>query len=86
MYRIMLSLGTIVGLNVPLLPDYVRKDNIGRAQGILQVNISVAFIFSSSGLIELAKLAKNEGEIYFGTAGAMLLAAVFFAFGIKDIK
>ena len=82
----MLSLGTIVGLNVPLLPDYVRKDKIGYTQGILQVKISAAFIFSSSGLIELAKLAKNEGQIYFGTAGTMLALAVFLTFGIKDVK
>ncbi len=29
--RIIISSGTIITMNVPLLPDYVQKDNIGRA-------------------------------------------------------
>ena len=30
-FRIMLSAGSVVGLNVPLLPDYVDKEYVGRA-------------------------------------------------------
>ena len=30
-FRIMLSSGAVVGLNVPLLPDYVKKEFLGRA-------------------------------------------------------
>ena len=29
-YRCMLSVGTVVGLNLPLLPDYVAKEHLGR--------------------------------------------------------
>ena len=30
-FRIMLSTGAVVGLNVPLIPDYVEKEYVGRA-------------------------------------------------------
>lgn len=53
-YRCMLSVGTVVGLNLPLLPDYVAKEHLGKAQGVVQVIISFAFIFSSTGLLEVA--------------------------------
>ena len=42
--------GTTIGMNVPLLPDYVQKDNIGRAQGILHIMVSLSWILATTGL------------------------------------
>lgn len=53
--RTLLSFGTIVGLNAPLLPDYVQGPFIGRAYAINQLVISSAFIFSSTGLMQIGK-------------------------------
>jgi len=33
--RIMISIGSTFGLNVPLLPDYVKYEFIGRAMAII---------------------------------------------------
>ena len=49
--RILISIGSIFGLAVPLLPDYVKKENMGRAMGIIEVVVVSAYIFSSTGLL-----------------------------------
>ena len=49
--RILISFSTVISLNVPLLPDYVQKDSIGLCGAYIEVVISFAFIFSSSGLM-----------------------------------
>lgn len=44
--RVLISLGLIVSLNIPLLPDYVRKEHMGKANGILQVVICLACLMA----------------------------------------
>lgn len=51
LFRISLSIGTVIGLNAPLLPDYVQPNYIGRANTIMEVVITAAYIFSSTGLM-----------------------------------
>lgn len=48
--RTCISLGTVIGMNVPLLPDYVQKESMGLANGYIEVVICSAFIFASTGL------------------------------------
>jgi len=45
---------------VPLLPDYVHKDNLGKAMGVIEVVVVGAYIFSSTGLLQLAKLSESN--------------------------
>ena len=49
--RVMISCGTLTGLNAPLLPDYVQKECLGRAIGHVEVIINLSFIFASTGLL-----------------------------------
>jgi len=54
--RILISIGAVFGMSVPLLPDYVQKDNMGKAMGIIEVVVVSAYILSSTGLLQIAKL------------------------------
>ena len=83
--RIMLGIGSAVGLNVPLLPDYVEKEYLGRAQGITQILVSCAFIFSSTGLMQIASFVEDLGSIYYVTSAVILAVTIFLFFGIKDV-
>ena len=83
--RITLSLGTSIGLNVPLLPDYVQNGSMGLANGYCQVVITLAFIFSSSGLMTLGKAVPEQSYIYYGTGGVIIFIAIFLTYGIKDV-
>ena len=83
--RCVLSLGTSIGLNCPLLPDYVSNKSMGLANGIGQVVISFAFIFSSSGLLTIAKNTENQSLIYYWTGSAIIGIAIFLSYGIKDV-
>jgi len=42
--RICISLGLIVILNLPLMPDYVKREKLGLANGYMQIVISAARI------------------------------------------
>ena len=58
---------------------------MGLANGVGQVIIALAFIFSSSGLLTIAKNIENQGLIYFWTGGVMIFIAIFLIYGIKDV-
>ena len=51
--RLLISSSLIITTGVPLLPDYVQTEYIGRANAIIEVIICFAFIFSSSGLFQI---------------------------------
>jgi MFS family permease len=52
--RTLISGGTVIGLNIPLLPDYVSPESMGLANAYVEVAICSAFIFASSGLYKIA--------------------------------
>lgn len=79
-------MGTVVGMNIPLLPDYVEQEHIGKANAIIQIVISSAFIFSTSGLLQIGKAVSDQGLIYYSLAGVIALSALLFIFTIKDVK
>lgn len=85
--RIMISVSTVISLNVPLLPDYVQKEYIGLCGAYLQIVISVSFIFSSSGLLSIANMIdeSNEGSIYYGLGIFFILVAFFCLYAVKDV-
>lgn len=49
--RVLISFGGVFGMAVPLLPDYVQKDNMGKAMGVIEVVIVSAYILASTGLL-----------------------------------
>lgn len=54
--RILVTFGTIIGLNLPLLPDYVQTEYMGRANAYIEVIICVAIIVSTTGILQIVKL------------------------------
>jgi MFS family permease len=52
--RCLISLGTVIAVNMPFLPDYVDKGSIGLANSYGQVIMSSALIFSSTGLYQIS--------------------------------
>ena len=44
--RVLISLGTTIGLNAPLLPDYVDPGSIGIAYGQVEVLITLSYFLS----------------------------------------
>ena len=81
----MISCGTLTGLNAPLLPDYVEKESLGRAVGQVEVVINMAFIFASTGMLQIADHLSDEKYIYFATGGTIILIAFWLIFGLKDV-
>jgi hypothetical protein len=58
---------------------------MGLANGYGQVVISCAFIFSSSGLLTIAKSIENQSLIYYWLGGFIITIAMFLSYGIKDV-
>ena len=83
--RCVLSLGTAMSLNMPLMPDYVDKKSIGLASAYNVIIMNLALIFASSGLYQIASLIKDQKYIYFGTASMIFLVAMYMVYGIKDV-
>lgn len=48
--RVVMSLGAIITLNIPLLPDYVQPESMGLANAYVQVAIPLSYILSTTGL------------------------------------
>lgn len=85
--RCMVSLGTAIAVNMPLLPDYVDKDSIGLANAYGQVIMSSALIFSSTGLYQISALADDSQQqyVYFAVGGLIGAVAIYMIWGIKDV-
>lgn len=85
--RILISFSTVISLNVPLLPDYVQPESVGKASSYIEVVICFAYIFSSSGLMSFVNLIDEmyEGRIYFGLGILFCCVAVFTLYGVKDV-
>ena len=85
--RCLISLGMVIGMNVPLLPDYVHKNSLGLANGYLELVTTAAYIFSSTGLLQIGRKVDSAGQkwIYYGLAAFIGLVALFLIFGIKDV-
>ena len=83
----MISLGTVIAINMPLLPDYVDKSSIGLANAYGQVIMSSALIFSSSGLYQIsASIADSDQKyVYFLVGGLIGIVAIYLMYGIKDV-
>lgn len=74
-----------MGMNVPLLPDYISKSSMGLAQGMTQVVVSGAFLFSSSGLYAIHSIVDDQKYIYFGIGAFVILVSLFMVVSIKDV-
>ena len=83
--RVMLSCGSLTGLNAPLLPDYVQKESLGKAVGQVEVVINLAFIFASTGMLQIASHLSDEKYIYFALGGTIIIIAFWLIFGLKDV-
>jgi len=46
-------MGSLIGLNIPLLPDYVQKGSLGLAGGINQMVVCAAFTFGTTGMYKI---------------------------------
>ena len=84
--RTLISMGTVIGMNVPLLPDYVKKESLGLANGYNEVVISLAFIFASSGFYSINDYVSDQKYVYFGMGTFILTTTLFLIYGIKDVK
>ena len=51
----------------------------------MQVIVSAAFLFSTSGLLQIASRVDDEALIYYVTAAVIFVSSVFLYFGIKDV-
>ena len=57
--RALIGFGTMVGMNMPLTPDYVQRKSMGLAQAYIQTTIGLGFLFSSSGMYTLARIVDD---------------------------
>lgn len=83
--RCLIQVVSTMGMNVPLLPDYISKSSMGLAQGITQLVVSGAFLFSSSGLYGIHSLVSDQKYIYFGMGAFVILVSFFLIYSIKDV-
>lgn len=84
--RTLISMGTVIGMNVPLLPDYVRKESLGLANGYNEVVVSFAFIFASTGFYSINDYVSDQKYVYFGMGAFVIAISIFLIYGIKDVK
>ena len=84
--RCLLSLGSSMALNMPLMPDYVEEKCVGLASAYMVVLMNLSCILSSSGLYEIASLIDNQMYIYFGIAAMIFVVAIYMVYGIKDVN
>ena len=85
--RCLISLGTVIAVNMPFLPDYVDKGSIGLANSYGQVIMSSALIFSSTGLYQISAQISdaNQKYVYFTVGGLIGVVALYLIYGIKDV-
>ena len=83
--RICISVGSLPGMNVPLLPDYVMKESLGLASGYLEIVICITNIIVQSGLLQVTGQVSDPKNIYFGIAAFIFAVAIFLSFAIKDV-
>jgi MFS family permease len=53
--RAMVSIGTILLVNSPLLPDYVQLESLGLANGITACIMAINNFFTGSVILQIAK-------------------------------
>ena len=82
---VIMSIGSIICLNNPLLPDYVHKGSFGLAQSYNQIIDILAMVVSTSGLFALHNLITDQKYIYFGVSAIFLSISLFNCFAIKDV-
>lgn len=58
--RVMMSLGAIITLNIPLLPDYVQPESMGLANAYVQVAIPASYILSTTGLYAIVNAVQDQ--------------------------
>ena len=52
--RVSCALGTIIAINIPLLPDYVKKDSLGMAYAYLSIVSVTVSILSGTVILQVA--------------------------------
>ena len=84
--RVMIGLGTCIAVNIPLLPDYVKKESVGLANGYTMVVMQISSIFSGTVIYQIAANITDQKWIYFSMSIIIFLFSVFMIFGIKDVN
>ena len=83
--RCLISMGTMVFINIPLVPDYVQKESMGLATAYSQFTITCAFLFSSTGLYSIDRSINDQKYIYFSVGAFIFLVDLVSIVFIKDI-
>lgn len=81
----MVSIGTILFINVPLLPDYVQKDSIGLANAITATVMATNNFFTGTVILKVASNISDQGYIYYAISLYMILTGMLMLYGIKDV-
>ena len=86
--RVSCGLGTIIAVNVPLLPDYVKKDSLGLANSYLAIVSVVTSVLSGTVIFKVAADTPDEyqGWIYYGMSAVIFAVAFFMFYGIVEPK
>lgn len=53
--------------------------------GIQHINVSAAFIFATSGLLQIQSHMEDQGQLYFIIGGCFGFMTILIFFGIKDV-
>ena len=83
--RVVIGLGQVIIGNVPLMPDYVEYNSLGKASSYSEIVKNLAAIFASSGLYQLVKAVPDLSYIYYGLGAFSFFLALFMIYGIKDV-
>ena len=78
-------MGTIIGLLIPILPDYVQKQDIGRANKYLTVIGTISNTVASAGLFQLVTLIDRQEFIYYGVGLLTFTCGLLSICGLKDV-
>lgn len=72
-------------INIPLLPDYVDKFSVGKANSIVNVVITAALMISTSGMYQLIMILPDQKYIYYGIGALIIIIALLASFAVRDV-
>ena len=78
-------IGCCIAVNIPLLPDYIHKDSIGRASAYLNIMMLSSSIFVVVGIFQIAAHIDDPKYIYFGASIFNFSISAFLSFAIKNV-
>lgn len=72
-------------INIPLLPDYVDKFSVGKANSIVNLVITAALMISTSGMYQLIMILPDQKYIYYGIGVLIIIIALLASFAVRDV-